>query len=135
MIKLQDLQSEIAKSSLSVPERDSINSLLQNFGQNVLDFIYKESQKLRFDLMGDVLVEVLTKMLSAQNNIFKQDFSEAVSLLNDAPQNGRWEDGLYILPWALDIEQLIKARKITPTLSLSESLLDFELAVFEYLPK
>src|SRR5580704_2965643 len=107
MIKLKEVQQIISQSKLLPAQRDAINQLLPYFGQEVLDFVYKESQKLRFDLIGDVLVEVLKMLKSAQDNIEKQIFSDAVEILNEAPLNGRWEDGLYILPWALDLEQLI----------------------------
>jgi len=135
MIKLNELQQEILKSDLSSFEKAEINKLLPSFGQSFLEFVYKETQKLHFELIGDALFDLLNILDVAQKNIFNSDFSQAVEILEQAAYNNRWENGLYILPWALDLKDLAKSKKFSPSQDFLNALYRFQIMMFDSLPK
>jgi hypothetical protein len=131
----EELIKNIKNSKLEIQEKQILLNLLPSLGENYLLFLFRESVKLHFEYAGGVLSEVVSMCINAEKQLLLGNTSEAEKILEIAPFKGWWENGAYILPWALDLQQKIKTNKKFQDTTIQNSLVKFYLNMFVFLPQ
>jgi hypothetical protein len=132
---IEELIKNINNSKWDDKNKHRILELLPLLGDNYINFLFNESGKLGFGYIGDSLTEAVSMCVAAEKNLLAGDSSLTIKILQISPQRGWWENGIYILPWVLDIQQKIRLSKDLQDSSIESNLVEFYINLFDSIPE
>jgi hypothetical protein len=114
MIDKKELLQKIDTLQLDPDVKNKITAFVKVAGLNMLEFIYSEVQKRKFEFFAETLSEMLSSILQANNKIKQGDWSLVELILNNSEDDPKLENGLYLLPWVFDLEREVECSLLSP---------------------
>jgi len=130
-----DLKTNIQNSKWSDANKQHMLGLLPMLGKNLSLFLFNESSKLGFNYSAESLNEAMQACADANQQLAAGSSLKAQEVLQQGAGYPWWDNGLYILPWVLDMNQFFAEKKIVPDQDLQHALVEFKAKMFEYLPQ
>lgn len=134
MIQPEKIKSAIETSVLSQPEKQQLLVLQPKLGDAMQQFLFKEVDRADSDLGGAELIQALSSLVQASDDLTKGSESEFLKLLQTAQNAPLFDFGKTVLPFLQDVRKLFALRRVSLSNQGFQSMIDFEIALFRDLP-